>query len=81
MEQFEDDLERQVRNLEDDRILLGAIGNLIIAITAVSAGLIIVILMFYTVKERTKEIAVFKALGFTGANVTAQFVLEVNIRL
>ena len=32
--------------------------------------------MMYTVKERTKEIGLMKAIGFTGNSVMSQFILE-----
>ena len=76
VEQFEDDLSNQVNQFEGDMALLDTIGYIVIIISAVTAALIVIFLMFYTVKERTREIGVFKAIGFTGANITTQFVIE-----
>ncbi|MDW5561854.1 MAG: FtsX-like permease family protein [Methanomassiliicoccus sp.] len=48
-------------------------------IAVVATGLIILFVMLYTVKERTKEIGVLKTLGFSKRAVIAQFVLEGTI--
>jgi putative ABC transport system permease protein len=45
-----------------------------IAVTATS--LIVLFLMLYTVRERTKEIGTLKAIGFSNGNVMSQFMLE-----
>jgi putative ABC transport system permease protein len=47
-----------------------------ILIAIVAGGLIVFLTMIYTVRERTKEIGIFKALGFTNWNITSQFMLE-----
>jgi putative ABC transport system permease protein len=51
--------------------------ELITALVATSA--IVLFTMLYTVRERTREISVLKALGFTGRNVMTQFMLEGTI--
>lgn len=51
-----------------------ALQMIIIAVAA--TGLIILFVMLYTVKERTKEIGVLKTLGFSKGAVIAQFMLE-----
>lgn len=66
----------QVKELERDTILLRTIGNLIITVLTVTVTLIVLFMMSYTIKERTREIGVFKSLGFSGRSITAQFVLE-----
>ncbi len=48
--------------------------EIIIAVTATS--LIVLFVMLYTVRERTKEIGTLKAIGFSNWNVMSQFVLE-----
>jgi putative ABC transport system permease protein len=47
---------------------------IIIAIAATS--LIVLFVMLYTVRERTKEIGTLKAIGFSNWNVMSQFMLE-----
>jgi ABC-type antimicrobial peptide transport system permease subunit len=76
IKQYNDALATQVEHLKNDQVLVQTIGNLIIIISAITAGLIVVFMMFYTVKERTREIGVFKALGFTENNILTQFVAE-----
>jgi putative ABC transport system permease protein len=48
--------------------------EIIIAVAATS--LIVLVVMLYTVRERTKEIGTLKAIGFSNWSVLSQFVLE-----
>jgi putative ABC transport system permease protein len=48
--------------------------EIIVAIVATS--LIVLFVMLYTVRERTKEIGTLKAIGFSSWNVMSQFMLE-----
>jgi putative ABC transport system permease protein len=48
--------------------------EIIVAVAATS--LIILFVMLYTVRERTKEIGTLKAIGFSSWNVMSQFMLE-----
>jgi len=41
-----------------------------------ATSLIVLFLMLYTVRERTKEIGTLKAIGFSNGNVMSQFMLE-----
>jgi putative ABC transport system permease protein len=47
-----------------------------IAVVVVATSLIVLFVMLYTVKERTKEIGTLKAIGFSNLNVMSQFMLE-----
>jgi putative ABC transport system permease protein len=47
-----------------------------IAIVVVATSLIVLFVMLYTVKERTKEIGTLKAIGFSNSTVMGQFMLE-----
>jgi putative ABC transport system permease protein len=47
-----------------------------IGITIVATCLIVPFTMLYTVRERTKEIGVLKAIGFSNGNIMSQFILE-----
>ena len=51
-----------------------AIAEIILAIAATS--LIVLFVMQYTVRERTKEIGTLKAIGFSSGNVMGQFLFE-----
>jgi putative ABC transport system permease protein len=48
----------------------------IIGIAVAATCIIILLVMLYTVRERTKEIGTLKALGFSNRNVMSQFLLE-----
>ena len=41
-----------------------------------ATSLIVLFVMLYTVKERTKEIGTLKAIGFSNSTVMGQFMLE-----
>jgi putative ABC transport system permease protein len=51
-----------------------AIQEIVVAVAATS--LIVLFVMLYTVRERTKEIGTLKAIGFSNWNVMSQFMLE-----
>jgi ABC-type antimicrobial peptide transport system permease subunit len=46
------------------------------AVAVVATSLIVLFVMLYTVRERTKEIGTLKAIGFSNWNVMSQFMLE-----
>jgi ABC-type antimicrobial peptide transport system permease subunit len=46
------------------------------AVAVVATSLIVLFVMLYTVRERTKEIGTLKAIGFSNWNVMSQFILE-----
>jgi putative ABC transport system permease protein len=47
-----------------------------IVIAVVATSLIVLFTMLYTVRERTKEIGILKAIGFSNWNVMSQFMIE-----
>ncbi|MDQ1279696.1 MAG: transporter permease [Thermoproteota archaeon] len=47
-----------------------------IGIAVVATSLIVLFIMLYTVRERTHEIGIFKAIGFSNGNIMSQFMLE-----
>jgi len=51
-----------------------AIQEIVIAVAATSS--IVLFVMLYTVRERTKEIGTLKAIGFSNLNILSQFMLE-----
>ena len=48
----------------------------VIIIAVAATSLIVLFVMLYTVRERTKEIGTLKAIGFSNWNVMSQFMLE-----
>ena len=47
-----------------------------VSVAVAATSLIVLFLMLYTVRERTKEIGTLKAIGFSNGNVMSQFMLE-----
>jgi putative ABC transport system permease protein len=47
-----------------------------IVVVVLATSLIVLFVMLYTVKERTKEIGTLKAIGFSSSTVMGQFMLE-----
>jgi len=69
---YEEMLEKLSANLGQIQVT----ANQVTLISLVATGSMVLFTMLYTVRERTKEIGIMKALGFTNWNVMAQFVLE-----
>jgi ABC-type antimicrobial peptide transport system permease subunit len=76
VEQMTKNIESQIDSLETDLEEVESQGTIIVAISAGTAGLIVLFIMLYTVKERTKEIGTMKAIGFTNRSIMVQIVLE-----
>jgi putative ABC transport system permease protein len=57
-----------------DQMQTTAFGEIVVAVAATS--LIVLFVMLYTVRERTKEIGTLKAIGFSNWTVMRQFMLE-----
>ena len=68
--------EDYIINLQNQKSEIENIGITIIAGMVVAISLIVLFLMMYTVKERTKEIGLMKAIGFKGKSVMTQFIIE-----
>jgi len=71
--------ERQVSLLEDaeaDLVETQAVAYMEIGIAVVATSLIVLFTMLYTVRERTQEIGVLKAIGFSNSSIMSQFMLE-----
>ena len=54
----------------------GATATQLIIVAVAATSLIVFFVMLYSVRERTKEIGILKALGFSNWNVMSQFMLE-----
>jgi putative ABC transport system permease protein len=61
-------------NASDSTTNSTAIEEIVVVVLATS--LIVLFVMLYTVKERTKEIGTLKAIGFSNSTVMSQFMLE-----
>jgi len=71
-EMYETTLENAESTLSQTQTV--ATQEIIIAVVATS--LIVLFVMLYTVRERTKEIGILKAIGFSNWNVMSQFMFE-----
>jgi putative ABC transport system permease protein len=73
---------QNVENAYNSTLAADAIGStqtvafeeIVVAVAATS--LIVLFVMLYTVRERTKEIGILKAIGLSNWNVMSQFILE-----
>jgi putative ABC transport system permease protein len=76
LETLKDTYEIQLENAEASigQTQAVAVQEIVIAIAATS--LIVLFVMLYTVRERTKEIGTLKAIGFSNRNIMSQFILE-----
>jgi putative ABC transport system permease protein len=60
--------------LSDSQTYSTAVEEIIVVVAATS--LIVLFVMLYTVRERSKEIGTLKAIGFSNSTVMSQFMLE-----
>jgi len=65
-----------ISTIDSNLASIQSLGIGTIAATGVISVLLIFGLMFYTVRERTKEIGTLKALGFSNSDVMKQFMYE-----
>ena len=68
--------EETLTNAESTLSQTQAIATQEIIVAVAATSLIILFVMLYTVRERTKEIGTLKAIGFSNWNVMSQFMLE-----
>ncbi len=76
VESMETQTEERIVDLNADLSEVESSGFTVIGISMGMAGIIVLFIMLYTVRERTREIGTLKALGFTSGNVMSQFILE-----
>jgi len=63
-------------NAEAGLVETQSVAYMEIGIAVVATSLIVLFTMLYTVRERTQEIGVLKAIGFSNTNIMSQFMLE-----
>ncbi len=68
--------ERMLENVSNGLHTIQNLGLRIILVSGIIGVLLIFGLMFYTVRERTKEIGTLKALGFSNPDIMKQFMYE-----
>ena len=65
-----------LENAEANLAETQAVAYMEIGIAVVATSMIVLFTMLYTVRERTHEIGVLKAIGFSNGNIMNQFMLE-----
>jgi len=75
-DRMESERETEIAGLQNEKSGIENQGYTIIIGLIIAVALIVLFLMMYTVKERTKEIGLMKAIGFTGKSVMSQFIFE-----
>jgi len=75
-ERRQNEQEAEIASLQEDSGKIENTGTTIILFLIIAVAIIVLFLMMYTVKERTKEIGLMKAIGFKGKSVMSQFIIE-----
>lgn len=68
--------EKQVQEAENTMGQTQSVALVEIAVAVVAGGAIVLFLMLYTVRERTKEIGTLKAMGASSRTIMGQFMIE-----
>jgi len=76
IEQVQVEAQAQIASLKDNLSNTETMGFQIIIVSGVVGILMIFGIMFFTVRERSQEIGVLKALGFSNPDILNQFMLE-----
>jgi len=76
LERMQEMYETTLKNAESTLSQTQTVATQEIIIAVVATSLIVLFVMLYTVRERTKEIGILKAIGFSNWNVMSQFMLE-----
>jgi putative ABC transport system permease protein len=76
LERMQEMYQTTLKNAESTLAQTQTTATQVIIIAVAATSLIVLFVMLYTVRERTKEIGTLKALGFSNWNVMSQFMLE-----
>jgi len=76
VERMQEMYETTVENAESTLSQTQTVATQEIIIAVLATSLIVLFVMLYAVRERTKEIGILKAIGFSNWNVMSQFMLE-----
>jgi putative ABC transport system permease protein len=76
LERMQEMYETTLENAESTLAQTQSTATQVIVIAVAATSLIVLFVMLYTVRERTKEIGTLKAIGFSNWNVMSQFMLE-----
>jgi len=76
MQNLESTYETALGNAEASLASTQATATQEIIVVVIATSLIVLFVMLYTVRERTKEIGTLKAIGFSNRTVMGQFLLE-----
>ena len=76
LERTQEMYQTTLENAESTLSQMQAVAFQEIVIVIAATSLIVLFTMLYTVRERTKEIGILKAIGFSNWNVMSQFMLE-----
>ncbi len=76
LQRMQENYATMLENAESSLSQTQSIAFQMIVVTVAATSLIVLFTMLYTVRERTKEIGILKAIGFSNWNVMSQFMLE-----
>jgi putative ABC transport system permease protein len=76
LEAMQSNYETSLQNAEATLAQTQSVAFEEVGVAVAATSLIVMFLMLYTVRERTKEIGTLKAIGFSSGNVMSQFILE-----
>jgi putative ABC transport system permease protein len=76
LQRMQEMYEQTLSNAESSIAQAQATATQVIIIAVAAAALIVFFVMLYSVRERTREIGILKAIGFSNWNVMSQFMIE-----
>jgi putative ABC transport system permease protein len=76
LQQMQSTYDQQLQNAQNTMTQTNTLATEETVIAVSATSVIVLFVMLYTVRERTKEIGTLKAIGFSNGNVMSQFMLE-----